>query len=144
MGFYRLESGTSTLRERLSAINELQNIARVEPEEVGLFALQKIMDILRRDDSSIEELQEALDLVEKLVARRSNSGAGKSNSELLLSDTSNIELLLDLLEHDDVITGVTAIKILTDLHLNDSVYLEKSIQQCPNGRMCPYLISSAF
>lgn len=134
----RLDGGSSR-NERLQTLKELRILAKKNSEDVGLFALQKTMDMLRRDGGNVEECQDILELVHRLVENRDNAAATE-NTILLLSDTSNVELLLDLLEHEDILIGVTASQILTELHSNNGVYLEKSIQQCPDGIQCVLML----
>jgi hypothetical protein len=125
----RLQNATSV--ERMEALNELQTIAKSLPELVGDNALQKIFDFLKEQGSS-EEYQEALDLIYRLIKSR-NKNAAEYNSSLVLRELTNIELLLDLLEHEDLKVGVMASQILTELHATDRFSLESQIQKCPDG-----------
>jgi hypothetical protein len=45
----------------------------------------------------------------------------------------HVELLLDLLEHDEVLIGVMASEILMKMHSVASDVLERRIQDCPAG-----------
>ena len=127
---YRLESSSSN--ERIDALQELQSLARSAPDLVGDIALRKTFDLLR-EQSSAEEYSEALDLTSRLVKCRDKNIA-LANTRTLLSDTNNVELLLDLLEHSDLTVGVMTSQILTELHANDGPALEAQIQQCPDGK----------
>lgn len=126
---HRLESASSS--ERIDALSELQVLARSSPDLVGEIALLKTFNLLKEQSSS-EEYCEALDLTYKLVKCR-NKEIGLANTKLLLSDVTNVELLLDLLEHADLTVGVMSSQILTELHNNDSKTLEELIQQCPDA-----------
>lgn len=127
----RLDSGTNQ-SERLQALKELQNLAKKHPDDVGAAALRKILDLLRRGDGNDEENQDILDLVFRLVEIRGNTAA-VLNTSIVLADVSNVEVLLDMLEHKDILIGVSASQILTEIHTNSASDLERSIQQCPNG-----------
>lgn len=125
----RLENATSL--ERIDALQELQTIAKQSPEIVGEHSLQKVLDFLKAQGSS-EEYQEALDLIYRLVKCRDKSAAQK-NTAIVLGDARSVELLLELLEHEDLMVGVMTSQILTEIHANDGATLEAQIQMCPDG-----------
>lgn len=127
---HRLESASSA--DRIEALQELQTLSRTSPDVVGEYALRKTFDLLR-EQSSAEEYAEALDLTSKLIKCRDKKIA-LANTKIILEDTSNVELLLDLLEHSDLTVGVMTSQILTELHGNDGSTLESQIQQCPDGK----------
>lgn len=126
----RLENATSV--ERVYALQELQSHAKQVPEVVGSLSLKKVLDFLQ-EQGSAEEYQEALDLVYRLVKCR-DKAASKSNTEIVLADVNAVELLLDLLNHEDLTVGVMTSQILTELHANSGANLELQIQQCPDGK----------
>ncbi len=126
---HRLESTSSA--DRIDALQELQSLARNSPDLVGEYALRKTFDLLR-EQSSAEEYGEALDLTSKLIKCRDKKIAS-ANTKIILEDKSNVELLLDLLEHSDLTVGVMTSQILTELHGNDGATLETQIEQCPDG-----------
>ncbi len=90
-----------------------------------------MLDFLKEQGSS-EEYQEALDLIFRLVKSK-DKVAAKKNADIILEETGNVELLLDLLEHEDPIIGVTTSQILTEIHAVDGASLEAQIQMCPDG-----------
>jgi hypothetical protein len=59
--------------------------------------------------------------------------ASELNTKLILNEMNQVELLLDLLEHEDVLVGVMASEILTKMHAVASDELEQTIQDCPAG-----------
>ena len=61
-------------------------------------------------------------------------GAAKANTDIILDDGNAIELLLDLLNHEDLTVGVMTSQILTEIHACNGSSLEMQIQQCPDGR----------
>ncbi len=126
----RLENASSG-NDRVIAIKELQEVTKTEPEEVGLYSLQVVIDQLNHAEST-EEYQEILCLMEGLVKSK-NKEANIKNSKSILSEVRNVETLLELMGHDDVLISIMASNLLTLLHENDGAYLEKCIQQCPNG-----------
>jgi hypothetical protein len=126
----RLESSASA--ERIEALQQLQALSRTNPDTVGEIALSGIFDLLRTHNSS-DEYSEALDLASRLITCR-DKDAAYSNTKRILADESNIELLLDLLEHADMMVGVMTSEILTALHAKDGASLEEKIQQCPDGK----------
>ena len=137
---HRLESASSS--ERIDALQELQSLARTSPDLVGEIALKKTFDLLR-EQSSAEEYSEALDLTSRLVKCRDKAIA-LANTRTVLSDTSNVEMLLELLEHEDLTVGVMTSQILTELHANDGSTLEAQIQQCPEGNYHLYSLQLKF
>lgn len=128
---HRLESASSS--DRIDALQELQSLARNAPDLVGEYALKKTFDLLR-EQSSAEEYAEALDLTSKLIKCRDKKIA-LANTKIILEDVGNVELLLDLLEHNDLTVGVMTSQILTELHGNDGASLEACIQACPDGKL---------
>lgn len=127
----RLEN--STVSERIDALQELQRLARSNPDSVGAFSLKKVLDFLQ-EQSSAEEYQEALDLIYKLVKCRDKTAA-KLNTDCILAEISAVELLLDLLEHQDPTVGVMSSQILSVLHGNNGKLLESQVQECPDGTL---------
>lgn len=125
----RLDNATSV--ERIDTLQELQNIAKQTPEVVGEFAMKKVLDLLK-EQGSAEEYQEALDLIYRLIKCRDKEAA-KKNTSIILEEQGHVELLLDLLEHEDAIIGVTASQLLTEIHAVDGATLEAMIQLCPDG-----------
>jgi hypothetical protein len=128
---HRLESASSS--DRIDALEELQTLAKTAPDLVGEIALLKTFHLLR-EQSSAEEYIEALHLASRLIQCRDKSIAA-NNTKRILSDISNVELLLDLLEHSELTVGVMTSQILTELHGNDGATLEAQIQQCPDGKL---------
>lgn len=126
----RLENATNT--ERIDALQDLQSHAKVSPEIVGSLSLKKVLDFLQ-EQGSAEEYQEALDLIYRLVKCR-DKNACKSNANIILGDVNAVELLLDLLNHEDLTVGVMTSQILTEIHACNGPSLELQIQQCPDGK----------
>jgi hypothetical protein len=126
----RLENATSV--ERVYALQELQSHAKASPDLVGSLSLKKVLDFLQ-EQGSAEEYQEALDLIYRLVKCK-DQRACKANSEIILGDVNAVELLLDLLNHEDLTVGVMTSQILTEIHACNGAALEMQIQQIPDGR----------
>jgi len=59
--------------------------------------------------------------------------AAASSASYILTDIMNVELLLDLLEHEDGLVGVMTSEILTEIHAIAGDSLEIAIQECPAG-----------
>lgn len=137
---HRLESTSSA--ERIEALGELQSLARSDPATVGEAALLKAFKILR-EHSNPEEYAEALDLTSRLISC-SDKAAARGNSSIILSDARNVELLLELLEHEDMTVGVMTSQILTELHVADGNLLEVRIQDCPDGKELHHPASLGF
>lgn len=131
----RLENATSV--ERVYALQELQSHARTAPEIVGSLSLKKILEFLQ-EQGSAEEYQEALDLIYRLVKCK-DIRAAKSNTNIILEDVNAVELLLDLLNHEDLTVGVMTSQILTEVHAINGAELELQIQACPDGIQQLYL-----
>ena len=125
----RLENATAS--ERIDVIVELQTLSRTEASLVGEIALQKVLDFLK-EQGSAEEYQESLDLIDRLIKVRDRVAAS-ANTEIILSNNGNVELLLDLLEHEDLTVGVMASQLLTEVHAIAPLKLESCIQDCPDG-----------
>ncbi|RYH30490.1 hypothetical protein EON65_04970 [archaeon] len=127
---HRLESTVSS--ERVEALQELQTLARNDPASVGDIALASGFKILR-EHGNPEEYAEALDLTSRLISCSDKNVAHK-NSSIILSDARNIELLLELLEHEDLTVGVMTSQVLTEIYAANRESLEAAIQQCPDGK----------
>ena len=114
-------------------MEELQSLAKSSKNNnyVGEYALKQILDFLKQQGST-EEYQEALDLIYRLIKLRDEDYA-KKNASIILEEYSNIELFLDLLDHEDLTVGVMTSQIMTELHANDGATLEALIQKCPDG-----------
>jgi hypothetical protein len=109
----------------------IQSHAKTQSEEVGKHSIQLVINLLK-ENGEPDEYLEALELIARLVKPKGGV-AGSSNSALILRDVSNVELLLDLLEHEETLVGVMASEILTSMHSINSEGLEKTIQECPAG-----------
>ena len=95
--------------------------------------MQLLLDLLK-EQGSTEEYQEALDLIYRLIKCPKDPKAAVTNSELILqTKADNIELLLELLEHMDMVVGITTSQILTEIHANCGPLLELAIQDCHTG-----------
>lgn len=125
----RLEASSSI--ERVDALSELQGLSRSAPDLVGEHALPAVLQILRSQGTA-EEYSEALDLLSRLINTKDRDIA-RANTARILGSEGNVELLLDLLEHSDLMVGVMTSQILTELHSNDGAGLEAQIQFCPDG-----------
>ena len=128
----RLDDSASS--ERLNALSELNALARSDSNIVGNLSIRRIFVFLY-EQGTIEEFQECLDLLHRLVKNDFNDASNSnSNVDLILAETSHVELLLDLLEHEDLTVAVMANEILTDLHNARGAVLENHIQNCPAGK----------
>ena len=126
----RLENA-ATAQDRAIALKGLQALAKSDAEEIGLYALQIVIDQLTRTDDT-DEYIDILELMELLVKSK-NTEANIKNSKSILSESRNVETLLELMGHDNMTISIISSQILTELHVNDGIYLEKTIQNCPNG-----------
>ena len=99
---HRLDDNSSI--ERVNALQQLQNLSRSVPDLVGQLVIPRIFKFLYEQNNT-EECMETLDVIVRLLTRKNND-ASIQNVNLVLSTSSNIELLLDLLEHDDLTVGV--------------------------------------
>lgn len=127
---HRLESTVSS--ERVEALQELQTLGRSDPASVGDIALASGFKILR-EHGNPEEYTEALDLTSRLISC-SDKTVARKNSSIILADARNIELLLELLEHEDLTVGVMTSQVLTEIYAANRESLEAAIQQCPDGK----------
>ena len=118
-------SSASYSNERVDALQELH------PDAVGELTLKKVLDFLR-DQDDIEECQEALDLISRLIKCRDKL-ISKLNTDIVLDDHKNVELLLDLLNHEDLTIGVMTSQILTEVHTCNGTRLEEQIQLCSDA-----------
>lgn len=129
----RLENSTSD--ERIDALQDLLTMVKQSFQTahiVSEFALDQVINILKEQGSS-DEYQEALDLIYRLVKSRDKDVA-RFSTEKIVKDVTRVELLLDLLEHEDVTIGVMTSQILTEMHSNSGAALEEQIQRCPDGK----------
>lgn len=61
------------------------------------------------------------------------SDASVANTELVLS--SGLEYMISLLEHTDMVVGITTSQVLTEMHANCPERFEKALNDCPTGYM---------
>lgn len=112
-------------------LSHLQTHAKKNCAEVGQHALQMVVDLLK-ENGEPDEYMEALDLISRLVNPKYGQAA-RDNGAILLSEVNTVELLLDLLEHQDGLVAVMASEILTNVHSLEAERLESMIQMCPAG-----------
>eukprot|EP01035_Chromulina_nebulosa_P016850 gene16850-22335_t len=125
----RLEDASTN--ERMEAISKLNQFAKANAGIVGDHSIIKLLNILR-EQGSLEEYQDVLELLNRLISSKDISAA-RNNTTIILSDNRNVDLLLDLLEHEDYTVGLMTSQILTDLYAQQSERLEQEIQLCPDG-----------
>lgn len=125
----RLEDASSN--ERLEAIQSLHQLAKSYGSLVGECSMNKLLDLLR-EHGSVDEYQDILDLIIRLLSKKDQMTA-TINAKLILSGNRNIDVFLDLLEHDDITVGVMTSQILSELHSLHGDLLETEIQNCPDG-----------
>ena len=125
----RLDDSASS--ERLNSLLELQTLSKTFPKIVGEISIQRLFAFLY-EQGSTEEYQETLDLIIRLVKCK-DVNVSTSNVALVLQVTRNVELLLDMLEHEDLAVAVMVNQVLTEIHSRDDATLEKLIQDCPAG-----------
>lgn len=90
-----------------------------------------MLELLKENGES-DEYVEALELISKLVKPK-NGPAAIKNAQIIVKNIMNVELLLDLLEHEDGLVGVMSSEILTNVHAIAAESLELAIQECPAG-----------
>lgn len=125
----RLDDSVSS--ERLKSLLELQTLSKTFPKLVGENCIQRLFVFLY-EQGSTEEYQETLDLIIRLVKCKDTS-ISTNNVALVLQETRNVELLLDMLEHEDLAVAVMVNQVLTEIHSRDNASLERLIQDCPAG-----------
>ena len=142
-------------------MEELQHILK-KPNTahfIGQNALKSILQFLSQQQVSVEEYQEDLDLIDRFFSIKNASShwpliltflrliktreidAAHGNATIILSEASYVELLLDLLDHEDLTVGVMASQIMTELHSHGGEKLELQIQKCPDGQNDHSIIS---
>lgn len=99
---------------------------------MGSQALPLILELLK-DQGSVEEYQECLELVGRLLKTNVDREAAVANASTVVTETGNIEIFLDLLEHEDGLIGIMASDLLRDLHSLAPSQLETAIHDCPAG-----------
>ena len=109
----------------------VQSFAKKNCQEVGKHTLQIVVELLK-ENGEPDEYIDALDLISRLVNPKYGDDA-RENATILLDDVMTVELLLDLLEHEDGLVAVMASEILTNVHSLESIRLESMIQLCPAG-----------
>ena len=115
--------------ERLETLERINTFCRSNAEQ-GLQFLSRLIELLH-DESSEDETQECLDILFKLM--KFDPSQNHQNITTLLQDTSNVELLLDMLEHENITVAVMTSQILSQIHSLNPNALENAIQSCPNG-----------
>ena len=59
------------------------------------------------------------------------TAASIANTELVLQ--KGLEYMINLLDHTDMIVGITTSQILTEMHINCPDRFEKALHDCPTG-----------
>lgn len=98
---HRLDDASSI--ERINALQQLQNLCRAAPDVIGSLALHRIFKFLYEQNIA-EECMETLDVIIRLIKIKSDD-ISRNNVDMILSNISNVDLLLDLLEHEDLTVG---------------------------------------
>ena len=125
----RLEDSTSS--ERIQALEELQQLAHSYPGDVCDIALERLFEVLQERGSTVEYL-ETLNVFDALI-KSTDRVVSRKNVNAILSESSRMDLFLDLLDHEDATIGVMASQSIAAMHdiLGDIV--EDRIQKCPDG-----------
>ena len=124
----RLDNARNS-NERLETLEKINAFCRSNAEQ-GVQFLTRLIELLH-DEGSAEETQECLDVIFKLM--KFDPSPNHNNINALLQDSSNVELLLDLLEHENITVAVMTSQILSQIHTQNPSMLENAIQSCPNG-----------
>lgn len=86
-----------------------------------------------KDQGSVEEYQECLELISRLLKTNIDGEAAVSNASAIVAETGNVEIFLDLLDHEDGLIGIMASDLLRDIHSLVPEQLETAIHECPAG-----------
>ena len=124
----RLDNARNS-NERLETLEKINSFCRSNAEQ-GIQFLSRLVELLH-DEGSAEETQECLDIIFKLM--KFDPSKDHHNINVLLQESSNVELLLDMLEHQDITVAVMTSQILSQIHTQNPHVLENAIQSCPNG-----------
>ena len=124
----RLDNARNS-NERLETLEKINAFCRSNAE-LGVQFLTRIVELLH-DEGTAEETQECLDIIFKLM--KFDPSQNHNNIIALLQDSSNVELLLDMLEHENITVAVMTSQILSQIHTQNPNALENAIQSCPNG-----------
>ena len=124
----RLDNARNS-NERFETLEKINSFCRSNAEQ-GIQFLSRLVELLH-DEGSAEETQECLDIIFKLM--KFDPSKDHHNINVLLQESSNVELLLDMLEHQDITVAVMTSQILSQIHTQNPHVLENAIQACPNG-----------
>ena len=72
-------------------------------------------------------------MISRLLKTNTDSDAAVVNATILVSEIGTVEILLDLLEHEDGLIGIMASDLLRDIHALAPIALENAIHSCPAG-----------
>lgn len=81
----------------------------------------------------MEEYQECLELMSRLLKHGADGAAAIANANRVVAEKGNVEIFLDLLEHEDGLIGIMASDLLRDIHSLVPMLLETAIHECPAG-----------
>ena len=108
----RLEDSTSN--ERIQALEELQQLAHSYPGDVCDIALERLFLCYRSGARSVEYL-ETLNVFDALI-KSTDRVVSRKNVNAILSESSRMDLFLDLLDHEDATIGVMASQSIAAMH----------------------------
>ncbi|KAI8368110.1 p115 like vesicle tethering protein [Radiomyces spectabilis] len=123
-----LETAT-LLEDRRAGVLSLKGLARDWTEQVGdksLPALVKVLHTDYRDADIVKSLLETLTILCTVQNQNSASDIGYKFTDYFIEDSTNVTILLDVLEEFDFYVRFNTIKLLSTLLINR----EKRIQEC--------------
>jgi hypothetical protein len=142
--------GSALMVDRIAAIAEIKRCTTVGAHTgaIGAAGIPTLVEVLHShfgqvdDPDNSDVIQAVLDILIDLLTPRKSQAPGMddgvdqetlANATLMLKEDTNVTILLDLLEVQDMWIRLPAIQLLTLLLNSNAEQLEKAILACPAG-----------
>jgi hypothetical protein len=139
--------GSALLVDRVAAIAEIKRCTTVGAHKgiIGAAGLPTLIEVLYshfgqvNDPDNSDVIQSVLDIMIDLLTPRESDAQDSTGDEvlanavLMLKEDTNVTILLDLLEVEDMWIRLPSIQLLTLLLNSNAEQLEKAVLSCPAG-----------
>ncbi|ORZ23191.1 hypothetical protein BCR42DRAFT_404206 [Absidia repens] len=130
-----LETAT-LLEDRRAGVLSLKGLAKDLPEEVGDKSLPALIKVLHADCRDVDITKSLLETLTILCTKEKQDADGDKGdrfTDYFLQESSNVTILLDILEEYDFYVRFNTIKFLSTLLLNRSKRIQECILTSPMG-----------
>ncbi|KAI9469343.1 p115 like vesicle tethering protein [Zychaea mexicana] len=130
-----LETAT-LLEDRRAAVLSLKGLVRDYPENVGAQAFPGLIKVLHndyKDGDMTKSILETLTVLCSVERENVAEDKGYKYTDLFLKDSSNVSIVLDVLEEFDFYLRYSAIKLLSTLSYNRNTGIQQCVLTSPMG-----------